>query len=116
MQAELFDLDLGRSNRDTAMARALAAADNRTVEWASKAFFILEAYASFNERFLTEDVRQFAHQDCGLPLPPDGRAWGGIIQRGVREGMLIRDGFAPMKSPNCHANPKSVWVSQKRKH
>lgn len=63
------------------------------------------------EVFMAEDVREFARGVDGFEDPPDGRAWGSVVMRAAKAGIIKRIGYAPMKSPNCHANPKSVWRS-----
>lgn len=93
--------ELAAAGADTALAHA-------GQNWADEAFRALCWFAQRNATFMTEDVRHFAH-GFGLPLPPDGRAWGGVINRALRKKLIERVGYAPMKSPNCHADPKSVW-------
>lgn len=93
--------DLAQAGADTALANAGAL-------WADEAFLALCYYAKRHDTFMAEDVRVFAHAH-GLPLPPDGRAWGGVMNRAIKRKLVERVGYAPMKSPNCHANPKSVW-------
>lgn len=78
-------------------------------QWADQALHILEQYAMHSRTFMVEDVREYAHNDCGLPLPTDGRAWGVVVQKAVRKGSIMRVGHAPMKSRNCHGDHKAVW-------
>lgn len=96
------------NGHDLAQAGANAALANAGPAWADEAFQALCYYAERNTTFMTEDVRIFAHSH-GLPMPPDGRAWGGVMNRAIKRKLVERVGYAPMKSPNCHANPKSVW-------
>lgn len=93
---------------DLAEAGAAAALENAGKLWADEAYLAFCYYAKLNPTFMTEDVREFAHGH-GLPFPPDGRAWGGVINRAKRAGQIERVGYAPMKSPNCHSDPKTVW-------
>lgn len=60
--------------------------------------------------FMTEDVRAHAELRKAVPIPPDNRAWGSIVMRASRARLIRRIGYAPMKDPKCHANPKAVWV------
>jgi hypothetical protein len=101
-----MDLNLGRSLADSG---AQIAAANAGSEWSASAYSILVEYARTNKEFMTEDVRAYALKQYELPLPPDSRAWGGVVNRAVKAGLIKRIGYAPMKSVNCHANPKSVW-------
>lgn len=96
------------NGHDLAQAGAAQAVAHAGKAWADEAYLALCWFAKRNPTFMTEDVRDFAHGH-GLPLPPDGRAWGGVINRALRSHLIERIGYAPMKSVNCHANPKSVW-------
>lgn len=96
------------NGHDLAQAGAELAAQHAGKAWADEAYLALCYFAQRNDTFMTEDVRSFAHGH-GLPLPPDGRAWGGVVNRALRAKCITRVGYAPMKSPNCHADPKSVW-------
>lgn len=89
--------------------RAIDHADSVNSGWSDMAYNILMSYPDRGLPFMTEDVREHADK-LGLPRPPDQRSWGGIIRRATRDGKLKRVGYAPMKSPNCNANPKSVWM------
>ena len=93
--------DLAQAGADTALANA---GDG----WADEAFLALCYYAERHDTFLTDDVRTFAHQ-YGLPLPPDSRAWGGVMNRAVKRKLVERVGYAPVKSPSGHARPMSLW-------
>lgn len=78
-------------------------------QWSEQALYLLEQYAMDSRTFMVEDVREFAHLECGLPLPSDGRAWGAVVRKAVSKGCIARVGIAPMKSRNCHGDTKSVW-------
>jgi hypothetical protein len=101
-----MDLSLGRTLASTG---ADLAASNAGPGWTMSAYNILIEYANIHKTFMTEDVRAYAVKKYDFPLPPDGRAWGGVVNRAVKADKIKRIGYAPMKSANCHANPKSVW-------
>lgn len=101
-----MDLALGRTLASTGAALA---STNAGSDWTASAYSILVEYANIHKTFMTEDVRLYAIKQYDFPLPPDGRAWGGVVNRAVRANKIKRVGYAPMKSANCHANPKSVW-------
>ncbi|OQC36088.1 MAG: hypothetical protein BWX64_02210 [Acidobacteria bacterium ADurb.Bin051] len=54
-------------------------------------------------RFTVEDARQLA----GVEAPTDQRAWGAVVNRASRRGLIRRVGFAPARSSN--GSPKPVW-------
>lgn len=106
----LFDWQARREAFERADAGAQAAAEHADREhegWQEDAYKLFMQFASGCESFQTEEARLWAHEQ-GLPLPPDGRAWGAVTKRAMRSG-LQRIGYAATKSPNCHGNPKSVW-------
>lgn len=99
----------GEERADEGAKRAADHADREISDWSDRAYSILMSYPDGGEPFMTEDVRQYADK-VGLPRAPDQRAWGHVIRRATRASKLKLVGYAPMKSPNCNANPKSVWV------
>ena len=107
----VFNRPLGKTLAALGAERAADKADRENDGcWQDQAweFFVDFAIARRGKPFMTEDVRASA---AGIvPAPPDGRAWGAIVLRAVKGKLIRRIGFAPMKSANCHANPKSVWV------
>jgi hypothetical protein len=109
-EPDLFDLAEARRRRDAGMERAANHADHVIGRWREKAWEkTCEFLSAHGENtFMGEDIRLFAH-GRGLETPPDNRAWGGIIMRAAKRGLITRVGFGPTKSKNCHANPKSVW-------
>jgi hypothetical protein len=112
MNESLFDLEAGRSLRDRGIKRAIDHADRIRSAWSVEAWGILKAFLLVrSHEFMTEDFRAWAYENTEIELPPDGRAWGGIIVRAVKSGMIKKVGYRPMKSKNCHANPKAVWVA-----
>lgn len=103
---------LAERGAERAMAHADRVASTPPTAWRDEAYAQLRTFINFKRlfrhTFMAEDVREFAEKN-GCPTPPDGRAWGGVVQRAMRDKLIERVGFAPMKSRNCHANPKSVW-------
>jgi hypothetical protein len=91
--------------------RAVAHADRVEAKWSQRAFELLEGYALFNFEFMTEDVRVWATEQ-GLPTPPDGRAWGAVTLRAVRDKIIVRDRFQRTRVPPAHSTFRPVWRSQ----
>lgn len=92
--------------------RAAAHADRTHGNWTDRAYNFLERWVGgrIGFEFMTEDVRVAAENSGSYVAPPDERAWGAVILRAKREGRLEHTGrYEPMKSSNCHGNPKSVW-------
>lgn len=94
-----------RRKRDKGIERAAAHA---TEEWRERALGYVKLHALCTRQFLTEHVRNMATLD-GLEAPPDGRAWGSVMQVAARQKVIVRKGFAPARSSNM--SPKVLWES-----
>jgi len=83
-------------------------------EWTTQAwdFFVRWAKARQGNSFQGEDVRLAAKGI--VPEPPEPRAWGAILVKAAKARMISRVGYAPVKDPKSHGNPKSVWVTALR--
>ena len=104
-----LDAAASQRARDAGMHTATAHADRIEANWTDRAYTLLREFARISDDFLTEDLRDWAHRVKGFSTPPDGRAWGGVINRAVKAGLIFRIGFKPKKSKNCHGQPISVW-------
>jgi hypothetical protein len=54
--------------------------------------------------FLTEALVSAADQ-WGVPKPKDSRAWGPVIHRAARAGLIVKAGYAE----DQFCSPKTVW-------
>lgn len=84
-----------------------ARAANRAGEgWKIAALAAVEAYciAHPGETFMAEQIREWATH---VPPPPDGRAWGHVMQAARRYGIIEAAGYAPAVSSN--GSPKVLW-------
>lgn len=100
--------ELAKRRRDDGIARADRHAAANDPWWRDRAFRAVAIFARTHSAFLAEDVRQMAERE-GLPPPPDGRAWGAVMQRAQRERVIQADGYAPANSSN--RSPKVWWRS-----
>jgi len=107
-----------KTNRDNAIQRAVEHADRVEVKWSDRAWGLFESYCEAltiaanngvgEVVFRTEQFVSSAKSN-GLPDPPDNRAFGAIILKAVKAGMITRVGYAPKTSKNCNCQPISVW-------
>lgn len=93
--------------RDDGMQRAVDHADAVVHSWSDRAGELLLEYAAQRGPWMVEDLREWAYVH-GLPSPPDGRAWGAVVQRAARAGTIIRIGWQEAKSSNL--SPKGLWA------
>lgn len=102
-------LNPGRTGRDTGMARSSAHADDCHADWSSMAYFALRNFArKFDGNFTAEHARAWMHSQ-GLPMPPDGRAFGSVFQRVAREGIIRKLGYRQAEGRACHMHPVTLW-------
>lgn len=90
------------------MTRAADHADRETPTWSDRAIAYVREFAGMEDgrAFLIEQAREYAEYH-GLPLPPDGRAWGAVATRAARLGIIVRDGYGSARSSNN--SPKCMW-------
>jgi len=97
----------GRKLRDRGIQRA---ADHAGTAWSELAYRYLEKFLQDHprNRSLTEQVRQYAYSR-GLVPPPSERAWGGVIMRAVRRGIVIFCGYGKVSNSKAHCANAAVW-------
>jgi hypothetical protein len=103
-QSELFEV------RDAAIQVAAAHADSVDPLWSTSALDFLLKFMAANpgRTFLAEEVRAFAYER-GLPTPPDLRAWGGVLQKASKSGLIAPAGFTTSKNRQAHMRPTQMW-------
>jgi len=101
-----------RLARDVGAEAAVAHANAVIESWSDRAAAMLREYgqtsAEVGATFTAEDVRGFA-EDNGLPAAPDARAWGVVIMRARRAGLIKHAGYETSKSPTRHHGITSAW-------
>lgn len=98
-----------REGRDVGMAQAVDHADAVDPSWSDVAMEYVKVFARRGCEFMGEDVRTYA-QERGMPEPPDRRAWGAVLVRAAKRGLIKRLRYEPCKDPRSHASPSAVWV------
>lgn len=84
---------------------------NRKISgWSNAAMSYLRSFLS--ERgfvsFLTEEVREYAKAH-GLEDAPSQRAWGGVMTRASRAGIIRSMGYGLTTNPTAHRTPATLW-------
>lgn len=105
------DVVSGRLLAREGAKRAADHADLVHPSWQDRAFgYLLEYLAAYPSRceITCESVRKHAEAK-GFAAPPDKRAWGHIMLRGRRAGVLKRLGWTTADDPKVHCNPISLW-------
>lgn len=107
---EQLTIEHAIARADEGMRRSLERAERETPDWGDLAYRFLEGYARAHERFAGWMVVKAAANLGDFPTPPNAKAWGAVIQRAARAGVIERVGIA--KDPNRHGNPIPLWGSR----
>lgn len=101
----------GRDLRDAGMHTAITNAEQQSLNWPDEAMRALQMYLLDhpNRKFMTEDVREYAYNVLAVPYPPHCRAWGAIIAKAARNGLIERVSIGPVKTASSHMANASVW-------
>ncbi len=104
------DEQLARVGRDKGMRESVEHADAEIPQWSDLAVGWVKIYARANpgKAFSTLECRKFAYSR-GFMEPPDGRAWGAVMVRAVRERVIESAGAAITGDAKSHARIMSVW-------
>jgi hypothetical protein len=77
---------------------ALARAERAEPEWSDAVLHMLRWYGKIHDKpFTAEDFLQWALAR-GLPEPTDRRATGPLIAKAIRDGLIVKVGYAPTVS------------------
>lgn len=90
--------------------RAVDAAEREHPGWAALAYEYVKLYAQQNQgkRFIGRDIVT-ASKKYGLIQPPNDKAFGKVIQRAARDGVIQRVGYA--QDPNRHLSPVPEYTA-----
>ena len=97
----------GAELRDKGIKQAINNANDTHNRWSDKAYKFLTKWIKTQYEFMAEDVRIAAEKE--IPKPPSNRAWGGIILKASRAGLINRVGFSNVKNAKAHKTPASIW-------
>lgn len=98
-----------RAARDTGIAQAAEHADAVEDRWTDRAYAFLVQHAKEHTFFTVEQVRM---RVAGiLPDPPTSRAWGAVVLRAARAGIIAKNGHAEAEDPAVHCNMVTLWRS-----
>lgn len=99
------------NGRDLGHAGALRAAKHADwveASWQAKAHGLLMRFLGGSGSFQCQHVINYAkHHD--FPAPPDDRAWGMVMLRAARQGIIYKVGYEPSISLRQHGRPCAVW-------
>lgn len=97
--------------RDIGMNMAIESAEKLSDEsWGEKCYQLLKKYLLVNcQPFMTEYFRAWVETGNKLAEPPSKRAYGGIIARAHKSGLIKHCGYSQTSNVKAHKTPASVW-------
>jgi hypothetical protein len=110
-QAEV--INTGRRVTGPELARAGAAQAERHANetapgWSDKAFAALCAFVQQHTgKFQAEDVRNWAQH---VPPAPSLRAWGSVMMKAAKTGIIRAVGYERVNNPRAHSTPATTWI------
>jgi hypothetical protein len=101
--------DQAVARRDRGMAKASGHAESVSAHWNDDADRALRVFLRARDGgFLAEDFVAWTRWNRDIVQPPDGRAWGAVLNRAARAGLIRKLGYAPANTSN--RSPKCLWV------
>jgi hypothetical protein len=103
-------INLAAANRDTGMALATEHAKDHHKDWDVDAlYWLTEFLFTRSTPFMAEEVREYAKHH-GLADAPNQRAWGSILVKAKKLGLIKFVGYAQTTNPLAHRTPAALWV------
>jgi hypothetical protein len=95
------------------MTASAANAERVSPGWGDDALEYLREFVSVAQlcgvrRFVAPDVRHWAYA-TGLEVPPSNRAWGGVLARAGRLGVIRRCGFRQYGDETMNTQAVIEW-------
>lgn len=107
--ALVLDIKMARQARNEGMEKAVDHADDVEPGWSSRAYkFLLKFLQNHNGNFMGEEVRSYAAL-MDFELPPSNRAWGSVIAKAAKEGLIERVGYQQVRNVKAHRTPATLW-------
>lgn len=93
------------------MNQAEEHAEEQIPGWGSMAMDALKLFIKDHSGpFMAEQVRSVA-QLSGLPVPCHERAWGAVLTRAAKNGLIKAIGYGKTSNPNAHSTPATLWIA-----
>jgi len=103
------EFDFNRALVEEGAQRAIDHAEAVEPGWKDRAYELALQYLTPDRgEFLGEEARAFAIEK-GLPPPPDGRAWSGVMLRLKKAGKIVTCGIGQSKNASAHMGFVRIW-------
>jgi hypothetical protein len=113
MQQIEIDFNRAATLRDDGMLRAELGADLANDRWSESALDAVIGYARTHRgvEFMAERVRDWAYQLGMVRVVRNGRAWGQVMIRAAKMGIIRKVGYGLTENVNAHRTPAAKWVA-----
>lgn len=98
----------GEQLRDEGIKSATINANQVIDKWSERAYATLLKILPSDINFMTEDIRAWS-LNVGLPEPPSLRAWGGLILRASKNGLIEKIGHGKVSNAKAHHCFAAIW-------
>lgn len=103
------ELNFGAKLKEDGIKQAVDHADAEEFGWSEKAYaYLLEYLKGKSEEFMAEEVR--VSSDKIVSAPPSNRAWGGVMLRALKAGLIRKTGFGLVKNAKAHQCLATTWI------
>lgn len=114
METVQLDIFRAREAKNDGIQQAIDHANYLMPNWSNDAYSLLIKFLSVHVgTFMAEEVRSYAAM-IDFPLPPHARAWGGVMQRAAKEGLIQRVGYGKVKNVKAHQANAAIWRQVKK--
>jgi hypothetical protein len=102
----------GEELRDAGIALSKETADKKQGGWSERTYELFLEYLEIKKGgFLGEDFRGWASKR-GNPEPPSLRAYGHVLVRAAKEGLIYKIGYERTSNPKAHKTPSTLWIKK----
>lgn len=108
----MSEAQLGRVGAIEGMKRAVAHADAVSPKWSDRALAYVAEFANFiGKPFIAAELRAYAYKH-GLDSPTTEFAWGAVMNRAARDGIVKANGFRMYDGDKTsHMKAVREWVA-----
>lgn len=101
----------GTQLKNEGIKKAVDHANEVEESWSELAYKKLKEFLrSRNEPFMTEDFRAWVGKEL---QPPHARAYGGIMRKAAKEGLIENIGHRQVVNPKAHCAYACLWYPVK---
>lgn len=102
-----FDFEAAEKARDYGIQKAVDHANAVNDNWSERAYDLLKEFINSNKVFKCEDFRMWCCDK--IEQPPSLRAFGGIIMKAAKAGLIEKVGIEAVSNVKAHMANAGVW-------